>query len=48
MAKPVIYMGHDFEDSIELKNLSKTSIVFMIESNNNLQVYPNRFKLNGE
>jgi len=48
LAKPVIYMGHDFEDSVELKNMSKTPIVFLIESNNYLQVTPNRFKLNGE
>ena len=36
LAKPVIYLGHDFEDSIDLKNLSKTPTVIFIESNNNL------------
>lgn len=48
LAKPLIYMGHDFEDSIELKNQSKSPIVFLIESDNYLQITPNRFKLNGE
>lgn len=36
MAKPVIYLGHEFEDSIDLKNQSKTPVVIMIEANNNL------------
>jgi hypothetical protein len=36
LSKPVIYLGHDFEDSIELKNQSKTPLVMLIEANNNL------------
>ena len=36
MARPVIYLGHEFEDSIDLKNQSKTPVVIMVEANNNL------------
>jgi hypothetical protein len=36
LSKPVIYLGHDFEDSIDIKNQSKTPVVIMIEANNNL------------
>lgn len=47
LSKATIFLGHDFEDTLDFRNMSKSSIVMHIEANNNLEIFPNKFRLSG-